>query len=295
MRDGSAYSHSMTSTSADDAWAGDRVQRWLRLAPGLERQLAPVSEVLFAAARLRTGEQVLDVGCGTGPTTRDAALAVGPDGSVTGLDISADMLGAAATIEATEGSGTLDWVVADPVEWDGPTAAFDVVLSRFGVMFFTDPAAAFATLARAMRPGGRLAVAVWDRRPESDLFELPLQDVLAVRRAHGLADPDGLAPDGGPFSLSDREGTITMLEAVGWRDVATETHRLPLPFGGGLDAAGAAEAAVDFGPTRLALADLHDDVQAEAVAAITATFADHLDPAGHVVLEGSVVVVTALR
>lgn len=285
----------MSSTSTDDAWQGERVERWLRQAPGLERQLAPVSDVLFGRAALQPGERVLDVGCGTGPTTRTAASLVGSAGSVTGLDVSADMLAAAAMVPVEHASGALDWVVADAVGWNGPAGVFDAVISRFGVMFFSDPSVAFANLARATRSSGRLTVAVWARRTESDLFELPLQSVLAVRRAHGLADPAGLAPDGGPFSLSDNEATATLLQGAGWHDVASTTHRLPLPFGGGLGAEDAADAAADFGPTRLALDGLDDDSRAEAADTITAALADHLDSAGHVVLDGTVVIHTAHR
>lgn len=283
------------SEQNDDAWAGERVKRWLGLSEGLERQLAPVSDVLMDAAALTPGESVLDVGCGTGPTTRTAADAVGTTGSVTGLDISADMLATAASIDVAPGAAPIDWVTADPVEWTPASSAFDVVLSRFGVMFFSDPAAAFATLATAATAGGRLAIAVWDRRDASELFGLPLHATLAVRRAHGLADPDGLNDVGGPFSLSDVAATTALLETAGWSGIRAANHQLALPYGGGLPASEAAAAAADFGPTRLALAGLDDDVRAEAVAAIAAICTEHLDEQGHVVLGGSVIIYTATR
>ncbi len=278
---------------APDAWDGERVARWLRQSEGLERQLAAVSDVLFAAAALQPGEAVLDVGCGTGPTTRQAARAVGVDGRVTGLDVSAAMLDAAATVPSGDGTAAIRWVVADAVTWESGAATHDVVVSRFGVMFFSDPPAAFAHLAEATRPGGRLALAVWAHRDESELFALPLHAVLGVRRAHGLDDPSDLPDDGGPFSLGDPPRTTALLEASGWADVAVATHDLALPFGGGLAPAAAAEAAADFGPTRLALEGLADEVRAEALAAIAEAFASHLDAAGHVVLDGRVRVVTA--
>lgn len=279
----------------DDAWAGDRVARWLRQSAGLERQLAPVSDVLFAAADLQPGERVVDVGCGTGPTTRQAAMEVGPTGAVTGLDISGDMLAAAAKVDVETSAAPLDWVITDVASWTPAADVYDVVLSRFGVMFFPDPAAAFSALAAATRPGGRLAVAVWAHRDESELFAVPLRATLGVLHARGLPEPDGLAIDGGPFSLGDVDATRALLGAAGWSDVETVPHRLTMRFGGGLDPAGAAEAAADFGPTRLAMGALDEAGRRAASAAIAAVFADHLDDDGLVVLDGQVHVVTARR
>ena len=172
-----------------EEWSGERVARWLRQAPGLERQLAPVSEVLFEAARLRPGESVLDVGCGTGPTTFAAARAVGPTGRVWGLDVSGEMLAAARAVageRADAAAAPVDWVEADAVTWLAEAAAHDVVLSRFGVMFFSAPLAAFTNLARATRAGGRLAFASWRRRDESELFAVPLHATLGVLRSRSI-------------------------------------------------------------------------------------------------------------
>ena len=101
---------------AGDEWEGERVARWIRQSEGLERQLEPVSDVLFAAARLQPGERVLDVGCGTGPTTRRAAAAVGPDGAVTGLDVAAPMLAHAASLPVPPGSAPIEWVETDATD-----------------------------------------------------------------------------------------------------------------------------------------------------------------------------------
>lgn len=285
-----------TQPAEDSAWSGDRVANWLRLSAGIERQLAPVSEALFAGVALRLGEAVLDVGCGTGPTTRDAAVAVGPDGRVTGLDVSAEMLAAAAAVDAPAGAAPLDWVTADAVTWDAPEAAYDVVLSRFGVMFFSDPAAAFAALARATRPGGRLAMAVWDRGSLNPVFSVALDVARRVRAEHGLGEPEDLPGDReGASSLSDTVATTALLEGAGWSDVTATAHDLDLPFGGGLPPVEAAAVASGFGPTRVALAGVDDEVRATAEAAIAEAFAPHVDEAGHVVLGGRIFVVTATR
>src|SRR5215470_13253938 len=100
----------MTTISADKAWDDDRAVRWLARAAGLERQLAPVDDVLFAAGALRPGERVLDVGCGTGPATRRAAREVGTAGRAVGLDISARLLAEAAAQPNEDSAACLEWV-----------------------------------------------------------------------------------------------------------------------------------------------------------------------------------------
>lgn len=274
-----------------DAWDGDRVARWVRQSDALETQLAPVADELFAAARLAPGEAVLDVGCGTGPTTRRAAVEVGPDGAVTGLDIASEMLEAAAKTPMTADAAPIEWLHVDAVEWAPSPEAFDVVLSRFGVMFFDDAARAFANLAAATRPGGRLAIATWARRDESALFAVPLAATLSAMNR----DARGLPDDEGPFSLPDTATITAVLEPAGWNEIQTEIRSLDLRFGGGLDPDAAALAALDFGPTRIVTADLDDTARPAVVAAITEALADHVDAQGHVVLGGTVVITTATR
>lgn len=279
----------------DDDWIGERADRWLRQADGLERQLAPVSALLFEAAALAPGERVLDVGCGAGPTTREAALRVGAAGGVTGLDIAAPLLEKAAATPLDDGAAPITWDVADAVDWRPDPEAFDVVISRFGVMFFSNPLTAFTNLATAARHGGRLAMAVWSHRDLSPLFEVPLTATLEVRRAHGLADPEDLPRDGGPFSLGDIDATGDLLRAAGWSAVEARVHDVDLLLGGGQDPVSAAAASTDFGATRLALAALDQAIVDEALAAIAARYEEHLDDDGRVVLAGRVIIYTARR
>ncbi len=279
-----------TPTSTDDAWAGERVARWLRQSAGLERQLQPVSDVLFAAAAIQPGEAVLDVGCGTGPTTRQAAGAAGADGRVTGLDVSADMLAAASRASDPE----IAWVEADAVAWAPPSAAYDLLISRFGVMFFSNPVRALSNLATATRPGGRLAFAVWGHRTESPIFELPYRIAHGIR-AERTGDAEELLAEDGPFRWHDIDAVAAMLEPAGWHDVASTPHRLTVPYAGGVGPAAAAAASLDFGPTRLVLAGADQATTSAVEAALTDAFAEHVDAAGHVVLEASIRIVTARR
>jgi len=273
-------------------WTGDRASRWVAMADDLEVQLAPVSDLLLAAAELAPGDRVLDVGCGTGPTTRRAAELVAPHGRVVGADVSDEMIAAAAARSGDDGA-PIEWVVADAATWR-PEDPFDVVISRFGVMFFDDPPAAFANLARATAPGGRLCVAVWSRRVDSEMFDLPLTVAMATLADAGIeAD---LPPDGyGPFSLADPDAVVSTLEAAGWRDAVWTPHRVRLLIGGGQDPAAAAASSMQLGPTRVATADLEPAALESVQRAIAACYSDHLDETGDVVLGATVGIVTASR
>jgi SAM-dependent methyltransferase len=294
LRTVSGVPDAIPSSSPDDAWSGDRVTRWLRQAAHLERQMAPVSEQLFALAAVQPGEAVLDVGCGAGPTTREAATLAGPTGQVSGLDVSAQMLDAAAEVGPQEGAAPIEWIEADAVSWNPPEDSYDLVLSRFGVMFFTDPPAALANLAAATRDGGRFAAAVWGRRTESPLFELPYRIALDVRHAHGQ-DIAELAPDEGPFAWHDADAVTQLLEDAGWHDVAVVSHLLRLPFGGHVVPAAAAAVALDFGPTRLVMQGADPQTIASVQQALAVAFGDEVDEDGHVVLEATIRLVTARR
>ncbi|GGF36222.1 methyltransferase [Marmoricola endophyticus] len=280
--------------SAPEEWAGDRVSRWLAQASELERQLAPVSQVLLEATALQPGEQVLDVGCGTGPTTRQAAAAVGTTGAVTGIDVAAEMLEAAAQAPPTEGAAPVEWTCADVVTWQGPSAAYDVVLSRFGVMFFADPAAAMRTLADVTRPGGRLAFAVWGPRSSSALFEAPYQAARSALAAEGYDVPSESPADAGSYSWSDEEYVVPLLAGAGWRDVAVAPRELVLPVAGG-DPEAASRAALDFGPTRVLLDGRSQRERDLVQGAVREVFAGAVDAEGRAHLPASVRLVTARR
>jgi SAM-dependent methyltransferase len=234
---------------------------------------------------------VLDVGCGTGPTTRRAATLVGPGGLVVGADIARAMLDAARAEPGPPDGAPIEWLEADVGTWESGDRRFDAVISRFGVMFFDDPATAFANVRRATAAGGRLCVAVWAPRTESPVFEVPLDAALA--ELAGSDHPDVPAPDVGPFSLGDPATVVTLLGAAGWSDVAWHPHRVPLLLAGGAGPEGAAETAMVLGPTRIVTDGLDDARLAAVRRAVARALADHVDERGRVVLDGSIGIVTA--
>ncbi|GAA3710678.1 class I SAM-dependent methyltransferase [Microlunatus aurantiacus] len=268
----------------------ERVERWIAGARQREAQMSPVSAELFATADLQPGEVVLDVGCGTGPTTEQAARAVGPTGQVTGTDIAPAMVAAA---RAGSSVGGPTWLVADAQSHDFGAGRFDVVLSRFGVMFFPDPVAAFANLARATRPGGRLAAAVWQTRDRVPLFDLPYETAATVLDRLGLAY-EPVAIDDNQCSLGSHDRVVAVLEPAGWQDIETHPTERSLEVGGAASPADAAAGALDVGPIRGLLDGRPADVRDRVQVALTTVFEEYAD-GGRVVLPGGYQIVTARR
>jgi ubiquinone/menaquinone biosynthesis C-methylase UbiE len=272
-------------------WNDDeRVRRWIVGARQREGQMAPVSAELFAAADLRPGEAVLDVGCGTGTTTVQAARVVGPTGQVTGSDLSPVMIDTAR--EAADVDG-IAWLVADAETYDFGADTFDAVISRFGVMFFADPVAAFANLARSTRPGGRLVAAVWQTRDKVPLFDLPYATAAAVLDRLGLAyKPVDVADS--QCSLGSHDRVVAVLEPAGWREIETRPTEQTIHVGGSLAPAEAAASALDLGPIRGLIEGRPDDVRDQVRTALAAVFERCVDGTG-VAVPGGFMIVTARR
>jgi SAM-dependent methyltransferase len=211
-------------------------------------------------ARLRPGERVLDVGCGCGDTTVELAQRVAPGGGATGVDISAVMLERARQFAREQGAGAR-FELADAQTHAFPPASADVLFSRFGVMFFADPSAAFAILRRALAPTGRLTFVCWQGLPENPWMFVPLGAALQYVPLPPIPGPD--AP--GPFSFADPARVRAILERAGYSDVELEDVRETLTIGGSIDQA------VDFmlqmGPTAAALRESSDQTLIPRVAA----------------------------
>ncbi|MFL6073223.1 MAG: class I SAM-dependent methyltransferase [Mycobacteriales bacterium] len=196
----------------------------VRLADLFDAEIAPHHRRFMAAAGVRAGDRVLDVGCGTGQSTRDAARAAA-GGGVVGVDVSAAALAYGRQVTRSEGLRGVGYLCADAQAYPFPPEHFDLGISRFGVMFFADPVAAFANIGRALRPGARLVMLVWQGR---DRNEWP----AAVRRAlaPGTAAPPP-APGSDPFSLGDPAVAAGLLAAAGFVDVAFAEVDEPVYYG----------------------------------------------------------------
>ncbi|HEY4098341.1 MAG TPA: methyltransferase domain-containing protein [Baekduia sp.] len=244
-------------------------------------ELRAYNERLREAAGLVVGEHVLDVGCGAGQSTRDAARAVAP-GRVLGIDLSAPLLDRARQATAQERLDNVRYVQADAQVHPFAAGEYDVAISRFGVMFFAAPVAALRNVAHALRPGGRLVLLVWQRREDNTW-------VTAVDHALGRTVAPGAALDA--FSLGDPTATRRLLEAAGLHDIHLDDIREPVYYGRDTDSAMAW--VQGFSTTQDALARLPPDEADAALARLRATLDAHLDPDAGVVLDARAWMITA--
>ncbi len=233
---------------------------------------------------------MLDVGCGAGASSLDLAARVGAGGQVLGVDISEPLIRRARALAPQDAPALFR--VADASSAELPEGAFDLLFSRFGVMFFDDPTAAFAHMRRALKPGARVAFVCWRGMAENDWVRLPMGAIKGI--VPPTAPPDPEAP--GPFSFGDRGRVARILTAAGFTDIAIAPFDASIPFGEGetRDAAidDAVEMTLEVGPLSRVLADQPDDIPARASAAVRAAFAG-LPGERSVMIDGAAWIVTA--
>jgi len=193
---------------------------------GYDAELQRHNEVLRRACDVQSRDHVLDIGCGAGQTTREAARAARAGGAL-GVDVSAAAIERARDAARAEGIRNVTFERANAEVYRFPQERFDVAISRFGTMFFDDPAAAFANISRALRPAGRLAMMVWQAGEHNEWD-------ITIRHSLGATVPSGL-PD--PFSLADPPAVTELLEGAGFADVTFTDVSEPVYYGPDVDAA----------------------------------------------------------
>ena len=238
------------------------------------------NELFRTAARVGSRDRVLDIGCGTGQSTREAARAA-VSGSAVGVDVSAPMLERARQLSDEQGLANITYQQADAQVHRFPPARFDLCISRFGTMFFADPVAAFTNIGRALRPAARLVLLVWQERDRNEW-------ATAIRQSLTATSAKPVGPD--PFSLADPTVTEGILAAAGFAEVSfTDVHE---PVYYGPDSATAFDAVL--GLWEYLLADL-DAAAAEQARTRLRTTLDAHNTDGGVYFDSRAWIVTARR
>jgi SAM-dependent methyltransferase len=210
-------------------WSSTPGLKWIKFEEELDVVFDQVNQELIRRANPQSGEHVLDIGCGTGATSRAFSQHLAPDGSVTALDISEPLLKHA---ESRSAGSAVDsrYCFLDAQQDVIPGAPFDIVTSRFGIMFFSDPVSAFVNIRRHLTKNGRLIVAAWAPMKGNPWFEVPRNAAVAQ-----LGPPDPSYPNApGPLGFQNLEYVVDILKQAGFQDVVGETAEVTLRYPGPL-------------------------------------------------------------
>ena len=268
-------------------WNGTLGQRWVTMQQEFDRIVVPFGHAALNAAAPQSGERVIDIGCGCGETSIELARIVGAAGTVLGIDVSRPMLEVARSRAASVNGANLAFRECDASEAELP-ANIDLLFSRFGVMFFSEPFAAFSHLRKSLRKAGRCVFVCW-RTPRDNTWAMtPLS---AARAAMGItpAPADPHAP--GPFAFADDDRVRAILSAAGFG--AIDVQRLDAAIYVGATPRSAAENAVQIGPVARLVREVGSEHLPVITDAVERALAPLAAPNGHVSLKGSTWIVSA--
>jgi len=267
-------------------WNGPVGERWLELADGQEPRLSPFGDAALEALGARPGETVLDIGCGSGFTALELARHVGPQGRVVGIDVSGIMLDDACGRAEAAGHANIEFLHVDAAAHAFERGLFDRAYSRFGVMFFAEPEAAFANIRTGMKPGGRLAFAAWQTMEANPWSYLTVQVATRHVPRHNPAGPE----DPGPYAFGDPARVERILGAAGFVDIEISPHVVPLDFGPDIETA--VGRLTEVGPMATPIRRAPEDVRIRVLADLADAIQDRLGPNG-VTFNGAAWIVTA--
>ena len=271
-------------------WNEQGGPKWVLRQQQLDAQIHPLGLVALQRAAIKPGERVVDIGCGCGQTSLDLAERVGPKGFVLGIDISQPMLNRARERQQELGRTNLEFLLADAQTHQFAREQFDLVFSRFGVMFFEDPTAAFRNLRTALRSTGRLTFLCWQALEKNEWARVPFKAAL-----QHVPPPAPMAPGApGPFAFADPERVRQILEGAGFAAVHCESYTTDLGMGGATTVDEAVEFSLDIGPAARLLADAPADTRTRAAQSVREALTLYASSEG-VRLPGAVWIVQARR
>jgi SAM-dependent methyltransferase len=269
-------------------WNDKAAVTWTDLQDRIDTMFAPLTALALNAAAPAPGERVIDIGCGCGATVLHLASKVGPDGGVLGVDVSEPMTARARERIAAAGLTNAQVLVSDAATHAFEPHHADLLFSRFGVMFFADPTAAFANMRGAMRPGGRLLFAAWRAFAENEWFSVPVEAAASLLPPSPPVDPE--AP--GPSAFANPDRVRRVLRESGWTDVVLTRQDVPIRIADPGQIMDAVDFVTRIGALARALADATPELKTRAAAAVAETLKAYDGPNG-IRLAGSIWLVSA--
>jgi len=270
MEEGEMIEASGPNAEQISYWNETSGPKWVELGDVIDEQIAPLGIEAIDRAGIREGERVLDVGCGCGQTSLEIARRVGPSGRVLGVDISGPMLESARERAERAEMGNVEFVHADAQTHDLGTPGLDLIFSRFGVMFFADPVAAFTNLRAALAPEGRLTFICWQELPKNPWMFLPA--AAAAKHVEMPTPPPPGSP--GPFAFADIDRVLGILESAGFGAVRCESLERKLIVGHGMQLEETLQFLVQMGPAGAAMREASPSLRDE----VTASMREALSP-----------------
>jgi SAM-dependent methyltransferase len=268
-------------------WNGVLGAKWVAMREDLERFVVPFGEAALKAAAPQPGERAIDVGCGCGETSIELARRVGAAGAVLGVDVSQAMLAVARSRGALANCAHLTFSAGDASEAALP-ANTDLLFSRFGIMFFSQPTPAFSHMRKSLRAGGRCVFVCW-RAPRDNAWAMtPLS---AARAAMGVTPPPADPEAPGPFAFADEERLRGILSGAGFGDIVVRRFDVAVPLGA--TPRSAAESVVQIGPVSRLVREVGAEHLPVILDAVERALAAHAASDGHVSLNGSTWIVSA--
>lgn len=271
-----------------DYWNSDTGERWARYQDKLDAMLQPFSHAVLERAQLKPGDHIMDIGCGCGATTLEAAMRVGTSGRALGVDISTPMI-ARARARARETGSSAEFMLADAATENFSQASFDTLISRFGIMFFLDPVSAFAHLRKTLAPEGRVSLVCWRTMRENGWVSVP----YAAALPH-IPEPEKPVPGApGPFAFADRDRFRGILEQAGYSGIEIDPFDASLTIGSGPDPVESAlEQTMEIGPLSRAIKTLPEENRMRVMEAVRDALVREVAN-GEVRLDGAVWLVSA--
>ena len=233
---------SQSNSDQEKYWNSNAGKKWVEFQDELDQLLERVNDRLLQRSEIELGERVVDIGCGTGATTMSVASLVGESGLALGVDISKTLLGCAKSRSSNISGGRIEYTLADAQTWRFNADSFDLVISRFGMMFFANPVLAFKNLAVALRESGRMSFVSWANASSNPWFAIPRD--AAIDQLGKPAPTPPTAP--GPLAFASADYVMNIMDEAGLDARSADIEQIELLYSGSV--AEAAHLASNVGP-----------------------------------------------